>query len=197
MNPTTASLVSAEAEFLKTLREKTAQPHKKLDSLPVSAALMQPGITKAGYIEYLKRMHQVVLAAETLVYPWLPEEIETPGNALRHTLLENDLKFLGSTPEAIPVGFAATDAASALGVAYVIEGSALGGVYILRNITSVLGYDAQNGASFLAGNGPATGSQWKTFLDAFTRFVTDNNLEDQVISAACGAFESVHDRLSV
>ncbi|RYG52731.1 MAG: hypothetical protein EOO01_06075 [Chitinophagaceae bacterium] len=191
------NVATAQQLFLESLRAETTPSHKKLDSLPVSAVLMTPELTKQSYLTYLEKMYPVIKWAEDVAYGKLPENISLPGNFLRHTLLRNDIEFLGGNAADTDAPFVLIDSpAAAFGVAYVIEGSSLGGVYIAKNVKNHLGYDENGGLSFLIGNGKTTGSTWKLFLEQLTSFAVEKQKEQEVIASASAMFESIHNHLS-
>ncbi|MFP9098340.1 biliverdin-producing heme oxygenase [Flavobacterium sp. RHBU_24] len=186
--------------FLDSLRKATQQSHTALEALPLSASLLKPDVTNAGYTNYLTLMRDVVKDAEENIFPALSRYI--PENEIRNKthFIEADLETLGSTMSGYTKVFTAGNPhfspAFALGILYVIEGSSLGGRVILKNITAVLGHNSEKGATYFTGYGNQTGSHWKSFLAALIQFEQENNAGEEIIAGANFAFEAIHTHFS-
>ncbi len=182
--------------FLENLRRKTAQSHNNLEELPISKSIMNPLVTKADYALYLDVMHDVVKDVEENIFPALNGIITDLSARTKHQLLENDLKVLGHSKNSTHVkplsnGIDNPSAAFALGILYVLEGSTLGGRILLKNINTALGYDIANGATYFAGYGSQTGSQWKNFLAMLTEYENQNNNADEIIAGADYCYNAI------
>ncbi|WP_294821067.1 biliverdin-producing heme oxygenase [uncultured Flavobacterium sp.] len=188
---------TAPAPLLDNLRQATAQSHQDLESLPVSASIMDPHVTKQQYSAYLALMRDVVADTEENIFPLIENIIHDLKQRTKTDLIGADLKALGAiVPDThlkpltrnlkeISEGFA-------LGIMYVVEGSSLGGRVILKNITTALGFDAENGAGYFAGYGGQTGSTWRLFLAALAEHETQNNSGDEIIAGANFAFDAIN-----
>ncbi|HEX8561663.1 MAG TPA: biliverdin-producing heme oxygenase [Flavobacterium sp.] len=183
--------------FLENLRSKTRQEHTKLETLPLSKAIVSKDLSASDYIRYLRLMYNVVEQVERTVFPVLRDVVPDMDLRYKLHLIENDLLFLSAEvpqrlevldlPKTIDIQFA-------MGIAYVIEGSTLGGRFILNNVTDVLALDPQNGASYFAGYQNATGSYWKNFLAAMFQFSSEEH-QDAIVSGARFAFQSIYEHL--
>lgn len=186
--------ITATETFLERLRSVTAPSHQHLESLPVSASIMNPNVTKQQYAHYLALMQDVVRDSEANVYPVLKGIVPDLDVRLKTPQVESDLHLLGysdnSTTNPITANTFITPG-FAMGIMYVIEGSSLGGRIILKNINAALGFDEANGAKYFAGYGPVTGSRWKSFLDVLVKYENENNCEDEIIAGANHAFDAI------
>ena len=198
MTTETLKAANPESLFLEHLRASTSEAHHNLERIPVSGALLAPTVSLQSYIEYLQLMHTVVSSLEKFIYPKISAVIsDLPERSKLHKI-EADLAYSGSgAPTSDKNVFSdATDSlAYALGIAYVVEGSALGGRFILKNINAVLGFEAENGASYFAGYGSQTGSQWKRFLSELTAYAVATSSQDDIVSGANFAFGRIHQHL--
>ncbi|NCI47247.1 biliverdin-producing heme oxygenase [Sediminibacterium soli] len=186
------TMSSAGVVFLADLREKTGPMHKQLESNPLSAALMQPGVTHAQYAHYLSFFYPVIAYCEQTVFPLVQEFVNT-GDRRKLHWLKQDLASLQASPVEKPF-HPQTDGlnmAGAMGVMYVMEGATLGGKVILKHLGDKLGIDEHHSARFLFGYGNDTGRQWTIFLEAFTAYVTEHRVEKAAIAAAQSMFASI------
>ncbi len=184
--------------FLDRLRSKTSHSHKKLESLPISASIVSPDVTRAAYVYYLVLMHDIVKETEEKIFPILDDVIADLDERRKLPLLENDLIFLDHRKHhTIPVfGNKPISVAFALGMMYTVEGSSLGGRFILKNIQNALGYDEQNGAQYFAGYANKTGNYWKSFLNVLMAYEHENNAADEIIAGAEFAFRAIHNHFA-
>lgn len=81
-----------------------------------------------------------------------------------------------------------TDAASAWGVAYVVEGSQLGGRVLLQRLRRA-GVDAP--LHYLQGRGAGTGAHWQGFLQALRGALAQPSDLPAACRGACWAFEDL------
>ena len=183
--------------FLEDLRAETAEAHKRLEALPVSAAITSPKVTNAEYVLYLNLMHDIIRDTERNVFHLISDIIPDIDSRRKLQWLENDLSALGismaNTPTNLQKNFSIP---FALGVMYVVEGSSLGGRYILKNISSALGHDDDKGAQYFSGYGNTTGSLWKNFLAAITKYEEEHQCSDEIIEGAIFAFDAIYHHFS-
>ena len=180
--------------FLEKLRSATSQSHIALEALPISSSVMDPDVSDAAYTAYLALMQDVVVQAEAEIFPKITGIITDTGARRKAHFIAADLKDLGHGGQSASKPFGNTSGFStafALGIAYVVEGSSLGGRVILKNINTVLGYDAQRGARYFAGYGGQTGSHWKTFLNALVNCEGATGKGDEIIAGANFAFDAI------
>lgn len=190
-----------KSEFIKALRTKTMPAHKQLESVPLSAAIVSPGITRDQYAQYLEQMYAVNADAEQNIYPLLKNVVSDVNDRNKAHLIENDLKALGrnnSLPTDKPFTSKKSDMteAFALGVMYVIEGSTLGGRVILKNIQPALQLTEDNGASYFAGYGTNTGPAWESFMNVLTNYPDSEATEQEVIAGADFAFSAIYEYMN-
>jgi len=165
--------------------------------------LMDPRLTRAAYVEVLKRMQQVVSAWERWAVRQAPEKFaELVRERRRAGWIEEDLRFLGSSAaepmeqdvrdlqEALsPAG--APSEATFLGAMYVMEGSTLGGQYIARHVESTLGLEPGRGDAYFNAYGAETGAMWNRFKAVLARVPDEQSGE--VIAAAKAMFRFFSD----
>ena len=175
---------------LTQLRKQTAGDHAATeDAVP----LMNPGLTRAGYVDMLKRFYRVVSAWDRWVDAHAPQDLlPLLQGRRRATLLASDLEAMGSPltegtevypPFVLGDSCTAGDVRSVfLGRLYVMEGSTLGGQYIAQHAEETLGLASGAGDSYFRGYGEATGDRWRevrTVLQA----LPDTELDTVVASA--------------
>lgn len=187
------------ANFLNDIKTQTADSHKKLESLPVSAAIISPNLKIAEYIHYLSLMHDVHSNIEETIFPLLATTIDDLEWRKKKHLIEEDLRFLNYNKISSTNVFELTNTTIpfALGILYVIEGSTLGGRFILRNISTVEGLDTNKGVSYFTGYGDKTGSNWKSFLSVLEEYEQINNCGDSIIEGAKFAFDSIYNHFRI
>lgn len=192
MSTNIASLLSSD--FLADIKSQTADSHKKLESLSVSASILSPDMKIEDYIHYLSLMHDVHKNTEEVVYPLLSQIIPDLDQRKKKYLIEEDLSFLNHNKTTSSTVFDKTEMSVpfALGVFYVIEGSSLGGRFILKNIVNNKLLSNDQGVSYFKGYGDKTGSFWKNFLNILAEYEQNNNGADSIIEGAVYAFDSIY-----
>ncbi|MCP2029691.1 heme oxygenase [Flavobacterium sp. HSC-32F16] len=192
MTTNTNTLLSSD--FLTDIKTKTADSHKKLESLSVSASILSPDMKIEDYAHYLSLMHDVHKNTEEIVYPILSDIIPDLEQRKKKHLIEEDLLFLNHNKKASSVVFDRTEMSVpfALGVLYVIEGSSLGGRFILKNIVKNPTLSNDQGVSYFKGYGDKTGSYWKNFLNMLAEYEQNNNFANSIIEGAVYAFDSIY-----
>lgn len=192
MSTNTASILSSD--FLTDIKSHTADSHKKLESLSVSASILSPDMKIEDYIHYLSLMHDVHKNTEEVVYPLLSQIIPDLDQRKKKHLIEEDLLFLNHNKTTSSTVFDKTEMSVpfALGVFYVIEGSSLGGRFILKNIVNNKQLSNDQGVSYFKGYGDKTGSFWKNFLNILAEYEQNNNGADSIIEGAVYAFDSIY-----
>jgi heme oxygenase len=192
MSSNTSSLVSSN--FLNDLKTHTAESHKKLEELPVSASILSPNMDIENYCNYLSLMHDVHISTEEIVFPLVSDIIDDLKDRKKTHLIEEDLLFLNCNKNLSTNVFKAPEMSVpfALGVLYVIEGSTLGGRFILKNVTLNSKLSGGQGVSYFNGYGDKTGSYWKSFLNTLSEYEQTNNCGDAIIEGAVYAFNSIY-----
>lgn len=179
--------------FLHQLRQQTAQSHRGLESLPVSASITSPEVTKHQYAHYLSLMRDIIESFETRVFPLLVGIVPDLDARKKLAYLDADLTALDYTKTRDFSIFGSDYSLPfAIGMMYTIEGSTLGGRYIIKNIESVLDYDENHGARYFAGYGNKSGSYWKNFINSLTAYEAETDSADEIIAGADFAFKTIH-----
>ncbi len=186
--------------FLKALKHGTATAHQALEDLPLSLAVIHPSVTKQDYTNYLLHMLAIVAELEQQIFPLIADQIQDVDKRRKLSWIVADLELLESLP---PINSksrvfpepAAVSVAFGIGMMYVLEGSTLGGKFIGKNIRQALGYDASNGARYLAGYGADTGSMWKQFLADMVSFEQSGDDGNEIIEGANAAFQGIYHHL--
>ncbi|RED19726.1 heme oxygenase [Flavobacterium cutihirudinis] len=189
-NPTFA----ITSNFLNDLKTQTADSHKKLEDLPVSASIMSPEMKIEDYTFYLNLMHDVHNDTEALIFPFFTNLLEDLEQRKKKHLIENDLSFLNAKKSDAEKVFhtEGISAAFALGILYVVEGSTLGGRFILKNVSKRPELSGDQGVSYFNGYGDKTGSFWKSFLSFLSEYEQEHNCGDEIIEGAIFAFDSIY-----
>lgn len=186
--------------FTEYLKKSTADAHSALEALPVSVSMMNPKVTQAEYVQYLRLMYDVVKDAEENIFPSLNVYVEDIASRNKAHFIENDLRALGCPPlvrsTPLSTGCFNLTIPFAMGILYVLEGSSLGGRVILKNITNALGYTAEEGAAYFAGYGNLTGPRWKSFLEALSNFAAETGQNEEIVQGANYAFETIFKHFS-
>ena len=182
------------SNFLVDLKTRTAESHKKLEGLSISASILSPDMKLPDYIHYLCLMHDVHTNTENVIFPLLSNVVDDLKERKKSNLIDEDLLYLNhskiistrifNTPE-MTVPFA-------LGIMYVVEGSTLGGRFILKNITTVPGLERGKGTLYFNGYGEKTGSYWKSFLNFLEEYEHIYNCRETIIEGAIYAFDSIY-----
>jgi len=188
------NLAPVSSNFLVDLKTKTANSHKKLECLPVSASIISSDMKLSDYIDYLCLMHDVHKEIESVVFPLLSDIIDDIELRKKTHLIEDDLFYLNHNKTIANRVFNVKEIniPFALGILYVIEGSTLGGRYILKNITTITGLDKGQGVSYFDGYGKKTGNYWKSFLIFLEEYEQSYNCGNTIIEGAIYAFDSIH-----
>lgn len=185
-----------DINFPERLKRITSEAHVNLEKLPISVSIVSPDVTKEQYAHYLNLMHDVVKDAEENIFGKLDGIIDNIPERKKSHLLEKDLEVLGYQKESYLTPISAElkniSIPFALGVMYVIEGSTLGGRFILKNINNTLGYLENEGASYFAGYGNTTGSQWKNFMSQLARYEAETKNDVEIIEGANFAFNAIN-----
>ncbi|MBF6608759.1 MAG: biliverdin-producing heme oxygenase [Flavobacterium sp.] len=184
----------SDQSFAAAIKSATADVHQALESLDVTSALMSPQLTMDAYRNYLQLMFDVIYDVEKHFFPRANSIYSDLTFRMKTQLLSDDFCSLDGKPiSPRPVFDTAIDSPAFIaGIIYVVEGSTLGGRYILKNVESVLGLSATNGASFLAGYGNHTGSYWKNFLKDLTAYEKEHAAGQEIIDGALYAFGAIH-----
>lgn len=191
---TTQSAENTADIFLKNLRSGTGPMHVALEANPVSASLMDPDLSMAGYIRYLALMAEVISFTEKVIFPAVSDIVTDVDQRRKLPAIHHDLSVLAATPSAAPVFHPDATAFTvpfAMGYMYVTEGSTLGGRVILKHVQEKLQIDEAHGAGFFAGYGADTGVKWKTFLATLTRYAQHSGNGEEIIKGAQHAFAAI------
>lgn len=194
MNGLTVSKENQEA-FLNNLRQNTKDSHNHLEENHFSKTILEPTVSLASYQTYIAKLYGVVFACENDVFPAVSLLLNDIDKRYKADLITNDLENTG-----FPVGgiknlpvynFNFSSTAEALGIMYVLEGSTLGGKILYKHINSLLGLNAENGASYFWGYGLQTGTFWKTFITSLAAYAVDKNCEKEIIASAIQTFTTI------
>ncbi|MBK1836520.1 biliverdin-producing heme oxygenase [Azospirillum sp. YIM B02556] len=160
----------------QALRDATQESHDRLDKAAVLRPLVRPDVTHQEYARALAVLYGFNAPVE--------RALGEGQGAARLALLREDLRVLGTDPDALPemTALPALDSAPArLAARYVLDGSAHGGRAMLPGITRALGYDARRGARFLASDGLDMVGAWKALMLR----LEDELADPAALAAAC------------
>ncbi len=167
--------------FRERLRAATARAHERLDDRISSFDLGEPDAYRAFLI-----MHSAVLppleAGIARACADAPE-LDLAARS-RTSALTADLETMGARPAApLPVAEPAS-LAEALGALYVLEGSRLGAQILIRRVRASGDARVRAATAFLEHGSP---DLWRSFLDAASSYVVD---EDALCAASDGALSA-------
>ena len=193
-------VVTPAKQFLNQLRQATSTIHEQVEALPLSRSLLSDEVSFRDYQFYLLCMKEVMEVYDRLILPQIKSFLPDADERRKLPALMSDLQFLNEKAGFSPLiqSFSKpiiTSEATAMGMAYVIEGSTLGGRVILKHLQEKLDFDSLLGVSFFTGYGEKTGSKWKIFLDALTRYAIEKHQEQQIIDGAVQGFHMVYSHL--
>ena len=155
------------------LRGATAGAHAALERTQLMSAMADGSASPDAYAHYLLLQYRLHVPLEAALRP-LREADWRARRLVKSDWLRADLQALGlDRPDAGPVADLADaaladdlppdDAASSLGIEYVLEGSTLGLRVVRQRFSEV--HPARGAAGrFLAGYGESTGAHWKEFV---------------------------------
>lgn len=132
-------------QLFADLKQATAEAHRKLDSHPCLAQLMQRNLSLESYRQTLLKLYPAHAQLEVQVssywqannYPYCPIprthllQAELQNLGCRDTALDPQCSITGALPTL-------TSLSAAIGASYVLEGSRLGGMVLKRTITKRL-----------------------------------------------------------
>ena len=149
------------ASIRDLLREGTRAEHDRLED---GLRLTDPALSPDRYREVLSRFHGFWAGWEPRVAAELADDAFLAPRR-RLALLRDDLRALGVAAERLPVcpPPPLRGRGEAMGSLYVMEGSTLGGRVILKGLERI--GVPQDARSYFTGNGEATGTMWRAFLE--------------------------------
>lgn len=178
-----APSVPATVDPVQALREATSALHTRLDSQLPLAQAADAALLLHHYHGHLQVLHGWLSDLAPLLQRagW--------GQGLLAPLCADlaDAGLAGDAPgQAGPLP--GTDAATAWGVAYVVEGSQLGGRVLLQRLRRA-GVNAP--LRYLQGHGAGTGAHWQGFLQALRAALVQASDLPAACHGACWAFEDL------
>ena len=185
----------APIDLFAMLKSGTTVVHQKVMDEAWAQRVLSSNYTRDEYFELLQKYYGFYLPLETLLLT-LPASVFSSTRA-KHRLLEEDLNFLASNSRS-EKRFCArlpeiVDAASALGVCYVLEGATLGGQIIAKHLKLSLGLQEQTGLRFFYGYGAATGKRWSEFKTQAREIVRTPEDGAAMLEAALKTFQYLSD----
>ncbi len=169
------------------IKRLTAPAHRTAEA---TVARRAPFASHASYAAYLHRLHGFYAAVEPVLFERIADLVPDAEQRRKLDLIRDDLRTL-DVPLDVPLCRAIPrmdGAATAMGVAYVLEGKTLGSRFLLEEARSQLELDAGRGASFFAGYGARTGPMWRAYLEALERFVARHGQRAAVLHGAEATF---------
>lgn len=169
--------------------------HQKLEESSLSQKLMSTDVSIDNYMAYMQKMKPVIRFSETNIFPKIEEIIPDVHDRQKFHLIQKDLDFFAKDETETTQPYKPFSQASVpfmLGYMYVIEGSTLGGRVILKHLAPRLKINEDNGGKFFAGYKEDTSAKWKSFLQYFSNYAVTNNCENEIISGANYAFETIY-----
>lgn len=184
-----------QTDFLNDLRTATAEAHKNVERLPISAIMVSDTIEISEYANYLNQMYTIISSTEDTIFRIVADAIPDIESRRKLAMIEKDLNFINAPIQKKESIFDDTySVAFALGILYVVEGSSLGGRFLMKNINAVLADRATT--NYFAGYGKHTGSSWKQFLDYLNDYVDRKDCAEETISGAIYGFKAIHAQLN-
>jgi len=197
--------VEAEITLSGTLRQATAELHRRAERSEFQQAFVAGRLPRAAYGRWLEQMWCVYNALEGHLWraPLSERYRELLNEALRRTPeLEADLAFFGLARRAGMATAAArafedrmaawAEAASPalLGVLYVLEGSTNGSRFIARGVRQAYALAGTDGTRFLDPYGEAQTERWGAFKRSLDAAVGADEAT-AVVAGASATFEAI------
>jgi len=192
-----------------TLRNATAQQHRRAEQHPFQQQLVRGTLPKPLYLRWLAQMHHVHAALEAHLERLVARRPELrplfDESRRKVPALQRDLAFLGGPVEvpALPaaralVSLMDTQAAAQplalLGVYYVLEGSTNGSKFIARKVRPAYELPATGeGSAYLDPYGDVQPARWQEFKAAVDALDLPADQVEPMIQAASATFDAVHD----
>jgi len=173
---------SPRAGTMLTLRESTAEHHRRAEQHPFQQQMVRGTLARALYLQWLAQMLHIHAALEAHL-----DRIVTRNPALsllfddgrrKVAALHQDLAFLGAAADqpALPAArdlvarmdqLAADQPLALLGILYVLEGSTNGSKFIARRVRPAYDLPASGeGAAYLDPYGTLQPARWQEFKAA-------------------------------
>ncbi len=180
------------AGTMLTLRESTAEHHRRAEQHPFQQQMVRGTLPRALYVRWLGQMLQLHAALEAHLDRLVarhPQFTSVFNDERRKvSALRADLAFFGAAVDQAPLPaaraflhemdrLAAQQPLALLGVLYVLEGSTNGSKYIARRVRPAYELPATGeGSAYLDPYGdlqPVRWQEWKAAMDAFGLPVSD------------------------
>jgi heme oxygenase len=197
------------AGTMLTLREGTAEHHRRAEQHPFQQQLVRGALPRELYVRWLGQMLQVHAALEGHLDRFVarhPQFKSVFNDERRKTAaLHRDLAYFGSDAPQAPLPaarglmdrmdrLAAAQPVALLGILYVLEGSTNGSKFIARRVRPAYELPATGeGSAYLDPYGdlqPARWQEWKAAMDA--QGLSAAEVEPLTL-AAQETFDAVHD----
>ena len=193
---------------LNRLRQATRTEHEATEAV---MPLIRAGLTRGIYIRVLCALFPIVAGWESWAVKAAPADVQPMLERRRRLpFLTADLAAFGMTtptehgwvswPQVIfgsddgaCHGDAGHYVASLLGGVYVMEGSTLGGRLLARHVEEQLALEPGLGDAYFQGHGEQTGEMGREVRQRIE--AVPDQLEDEVISAACRTFAAFREAL--
>jgi len=192
-----------------TLRNATAQQHRRAEQHPFQQQLVRGILPKPLYLRWLDQMRHVHAALEAHLDRLVTRHPELrplfDDTRRKVPALQHDLAFLGfsASEPALPAARAliammdaraAEESLALLGVFYVLEGSTNGSKFIARKVRPAYGLPATGeGSAYLDPYGDLQPARWQEFKEAVDALDLPADQVEPMIQAACATFDAVHD----
>lgn len=187
-----------------TLKESTAEAHKKAESTDLQRLMAQGQLPEEQYVGYMAQLFHMHLAIEELMAanPGAAALIRWTSDQEHSKRIAADLADLGTSVEAQPTckatvamvetikSMAAEDAIALVGLFYVLEGSMNGNRFIVRAMRHVPGGD-RCGYRYLDPYGEEQPMKWGAFREAMDSFETTEAQTDLIVRSAHAVFDGI------
>ena len=182
--------------IMERLKSETAHYHRQVEQNDYAKAIMNQTVSLEEYKEYLAKFYGFLkpLEEHALEQPFWKStglDYEIRGKA---TLLENDLRNLGSSDDEIkqlPRCEELPDISSParlFGYLYVIEGSTNGGQIITKRLSQFLPIDAGRGLEYFNAYGSETRTRWAEFMEQLVQFAHSEEEQNEMVHTASETF---------
>jgi heme oxygenase len=174
------------------LRASTRAEHEKLDAY---LRLGRSAPSREDYLVYLRGWLSYYRAARQSFENW-DEPCHTTGDCdARIQWLEDDLRFLRSSPDVPPalhcLGLG-DGAAEQFGTSYVLEGATLGAQTLARHLGETWKIAPGEGGSFLCGQGTESRGRWTRFVETLNSVSLTEGERLRCAAAAQLTFVTLH-----
>ncbi|WP_439328503.1 biliverdin-producing heme oxygenase [Lonepinella sp. BR2357] len=179
-------MTQEQQTFSERLKAANRTTHDSVDNLVMSVEPFKNNENYAKFLQLQSVFHKIV--DDIYKDPELNKKIPELEYMARYDRVLKDLAVLNSQPYEFKGNLPHPQGNAAIGWLYCAEGSNLGAAFLYKAAEKRLSFDAENGASHLAGHPDGRGKHWREFKVYLDNLGLDVQAEDEAIQGAKDAF---------